>query len=69
MNKVMQKLKQKATTTYISGLGERDELDPEKFAKLIVRECAKLVKSASLTEDGHTWRSADVVVLEHFGVK
>jgi hypothetical protein len=43
-------------------------LNPEKFAELIVRECAKLVKSAQLTEDGHTWRSADYVVLEHFGV-
>ncbi len=40
----------------------------EKFAELLVRECAKLVKSAQLTEDGHTWRSADYVVLEHFGV-
>jgi hypothetical protein len=41
----------------------------EKFAELIVLECARLVKSAQLTEDGHTWRSADYVVLEHFGVK
>lgn len=41
----------------------------EKFAELIVRECAGLVASTQLTEDGHTWRSADYVVLEHFGVK
>jgi hypothetical protein len=40
----------------------------KEFAELIVRECAELVKSAQLTEDGHTWRSADYVVLEHFGV-
>jgi len=69
MNKVIQKLMQKATTTYLSGLGERDELDPEKFAELLVKECAELVKSASLTKDGHTWRTADSVVLEHFGVE
>ncbi len=41
----------------------------EKFAELIVKECAGLVASTQLTEDGHTWRSADYVVLEHFGVK
>lgn len=41
----------------------------DKFAELIVRECAQLVKSTQLTEDGHTWRSADYVVLEHFGVE
>jgi hypothetical protein len=41
----------------------------EKFAEAIIRECAQLVKSTQLTEDGHTWRSANYVVLEHFGVK
>lgn len=40
----------------------------KEFAELIVREAAELVKSASITKDGHTWRSADYVVLEHFGV-
>lgn len=39
----------------------------KEFAELIVRECAELVKSTSITKDGHTWRSTDSVVLEHFG--
>lgn len=40
---------------------------PEKLAELIVREAARLVASTQVTADGHTWRSADYVVLEHFG--
>lgn len=48
--------------------GGGDVLDPIKFAELIVREAASLVASAQVTQDGHTWRSADRVVLEHFGV-
>jgi hypothetical protein len=41
----------------------------KELAELIVRECAELVKSTAISKDGHTWRTADVVVLEHFGVK
>lgn len=40
----------------------------KEFAELIVREAASLVASTQITKDGHTWRSADSVVLEHFGV-
>jgi hypothetical protein len=64
MNKVMQKLMQQSMVEYQF----TTRFSPEKFAELLVRECAQLVKSAQLTEDGHTWRSADRVVLEHFGV-
>lgn len=39
----------------------------KEFAELVVREAADLVASAQVTKDGHTWRSADYVVLEHFG--
>lgn len=44
------------------------EFNKEKFAELIVREAAELVKSTQITKDGHSWRSANYVVLEHFGV-
>jgi hypothetical protein len=40
----------------------------KEFAELIVREAASLVSSTQITKDGHTWLSADRVVLEHFGV-
>jgi hypothetical protein len=54
---------------YSEGQSQKTTDGLQKFAELIVRECAQLVKSTQLTEDGHTWRSADYVVLEHFGVK
>ena len=65
MNKVIQKLMQQSMVEHQFDL----RFSPEKFAELLVRECAELVKSAQLTEDEHTWRSADYVVLEHFGVE
>ena len=68
MNKVLLDLLKQSTTTYLSGLGERDELNKKLFAELIVREAASLVATAQVTKDGHTWRSADYVVLEHFGI-
>jgi hypothetical protein len=73
MNKLIKQLWKDAGGSYTAG-NQHDWPsasidDPEKFAELLVRECAKLVKSADLSHDGHTWRAADVVVLEHFGVK
>jgi hypothetical protein len=68
MNKVLLDLLKQSTVTKYRGMGEIDELDQKKFAELIVREAASLVASAQITKDGHTWRSADYVVLEHFGV-
>ena len=42
------------------------ELDPEKFAELIVRECAKQVDNYwDEFENGY----ADKKILEHFGVE
>lgn len=49
-----------------------DDYDKEaimRYGEFIVRECARLVAKTELTEDGHTWRSANFVVLEHFGVE
>lgn len=67
MNKVLVDILKKSTITKYHGMGEIDELDSKKFAELIVREAARLVASTQITEDGHTWRSADYAVLEHFG--
>ena len=64
MNKVIQKLMQQSMVEHQFDI----RFSPEKFAELLVRECAELVKSTQITKDGHTWRAADYVVLEHFGV-
>jgi hypothetical protein len=50
MNGQIQKLIKQATTIHYSGPGEIQELDPEKFAELIVRECCQ----ALWTEECHT---------------
>jgi hypothetical protein len=42
MNPLTQELIKQATTTYLSGLGERDELDPEKLVKLVARRCIQV---------------------------
>jgi len=39
-------------------------LDQEKFAELLVRECADIA-----TINQHEWHSAGSYVLKHFGVK
>lgn len=61
MNKRIKELLKQSTTTYLSGMGERDEVDQEKFAELIVRECAELVEYNS--------KGAGRDIKEHFGVE
>ena len=41
-----------------------DRLDIEKFAQLIVRECADVA-----TINAHQWASPGTYVLKHFGVE
>lgn len=41
-----------------------DDLDPEKFAQLVVRECADVA-----TINAHQWASPGTYVLKHFGVE
>ena len=40
-----------------------EDLDPEKFAQLVVRECADVA-----TINAHQWASPGTYVLKHFGV-
>jgi len=44
------------------GIVNRDFIDIEKFAELIVRECADIA-----TINQHQWHSAGSYVLKHFG--
>ena len=46
MNERIKELLKQATTTYYSGMGERDEVDKEKFTKLIVQECMTIVSKS-----------------------
>ena len=62
MNERIKKLKQQATTIHYSGLGEIDELDAEKFAELIVRECAQFCEDKNSKLLGNMMK-------EHFGVE
>ena len=41
-----------------------DHFDPEKFAELIIRECADVA-----TINSNQWHSAGRFVLSHFGIK
>jgi hypothetical protein len=47
--------------------------DPEKFAELIVRECARIASNADLEDveggDSAVLRAVNSQILEHFGVE
>jgi hypothetical protein len=65
MNKQIQKLIKQCTTYYNGGLGTEIEVfDKEKFAELIVRECAEQVDWI-LAEGGKTQGD---LIKQHFGV-
>lgn len=66
MNKLIQELAAQATT-YIDPTANDGvcwDFDKEKFAELIIRECADIA-----TMKQHEWHSAGSYILEHFGVK
>ena len=75
MNKRIRELVKQAT---LSGhmLGEsyvQSRLDEQKFAELIVLECAQLARDTNLEDveggDSAVLRAAKRQILEHFGVK
>jgi hypothetical protein len=66
MNKLIQELAAQATI-YIDPTANDGvcwDFDKEKFAELIIRECADIA-----TMKQHEWHSAGSYILEHFGVK
>jgi hypothetical protein len=59
MNERIQKLADQCRTEYHNGYGGfTEKFDEEKFAELIVRECAVMCR----------WEHEAQVMLEHFGV-
>jgi hypothetical protein len=82
MNKQISKLIKQATTIRYSGPGEIEEFDKEKFAELIVRECAQLILDKKMGdlgdnpgvkewEEGYNEAVHDCYYLirKHFGVE
>ena len=67
MNERIRLLAEQATTYHNGGLGTEIELfDKEKFAELIVRECAGIVK---FTPTGVSHARIIEIIKEHFGVE
>ena len=65
MNERIKKLKEQATSYTWNGNDVTEELDEQKFAELIVRECAAKVDWI-LAEGGKTQGD---VLKQHFGVE
>ena len=64
MNERIKQLKEQATTYTWNGTDVTEELDEQKFAELIVKECA----SVALMSNGNNLYVCELIK-EHFGVK
>lgn len=74
MNKRIAALKELATRKAMwPGDPDAGDLNAEKFAELIVRECAQLARDTNLEDveggDQSVLRAAKMQILEHFGVE
>ena len=72
MNKRIRELAEQATTYHNGGVGTGIEsFDKEKFAELIVRECAsRLVDMDQQVKGQHNYyRHASLQVMLHFGIQ
>ena len=74
MNERIKKLKEQATSYTWNGNDVTEELDEQKFAELIVKECASQVRFTDLLKcnddsDGEILLQASVQLKQHFGVE
>ena len=74
MNERIKKLKEQATSYTWNGNDVTEELDEQKFAELIVQECASQVRFTDLLKcnddsDGEILLQASVQLKQHFGVE
>lgn len=85
MNERIKQLMTQASTIRYSGFGETEILDPEKFAELIINECAGVAADQRdwvenmvvFSERDKFWNKARIVqsqrivdkIKQHFGVK
>ena len=63
MNERIKELLELSTYTHITGLGEWEEVEQEKFARLIVQECARLIDAEEIQSDYGS------MLKKHFGVE
>ena len=71
MNERIQQLIEQCTDmVWPDGPYEREEFNKEKFAKLIVRECAKVLTQHGtyFSGEGEPYHYAANLIEEHFGV-
>jgi len=70
--RIKELMNQAMESTGVEGLGgSYMELNPEKFAELIVRECVKVLTQhgAYFSGDGEPYHYAASLIEEHFGVE
>jgi CYTH domain-containing protein len=65
MNERIRELAEQAQIWIADYNGQRWEIDPKKFAELIVKECAKIADIAD--ESKCEWIGGNILI--HFGVK
>ena len=68
MNERIKQLMTQASTIRCSGFGETEILDPEKFAELIIRECAKVLEIQGANTGHEQYYYGAGLIEEHFGV-
>ena len=68
MNERIKKLKEQATSYTWNGNDVTEELDEQKFAELIVRECAEL-NFRELGLSGSSSFDVSRMIKQHFGVE
>ena len=71
MNAIIKQLEAQCVVQIDNADGTTDfDLDREKFAELIVRECAKYLEENSGYDDANNaWHPEPEELLEHFGVE
>ena len=70
MNKRIKELAEQCRTEYRNGHGGYiEQFDEEKFAELIVRECANICFSEAQGHNMAFGEHCGVVIKEHFGVE
>ena len=70
MNERIQKLAEQCRTEYRNGFGGYiEQIDEEKFAELIVKECANICFSEAQGHNMAFGEHCGVVIKEHFGVQ
>ena len=70
MNKRIKELAEQCRTEYRNGFGGYiEQIDEEKFAELIVKECANICFSEAQGHNMAFGEHCGVVIQEHFGVQ